>query len=110
MLYLRGREIGDREVKELIQVATEEKHYELSSLLERFKLNRERVISFLGLELEPTGNSARLFATLVFLEDGLLQLRVKSKKQNTKRRLRFFRMALQLPIELQMQLCTASPG
>ena len=102
MLYLRGREIGD---EELIEVATRKNHHELSSLLERFKLNGEQVISQLNLELEPPCNSADLFATLVFLEDGLLKLKAKSKKQNRKRKMRFFRMALQLPIEVQMQLC-----
>ena len=61
--------------------------------------------SQLNVELEPPGNSALLFAALVFLEDGLLKLKGKSDRRNTNRSLRFFRMALQLPIELQMQLC-----
>ena len=105
VLCLRGREIGDKEMKTLIKVATQKNHIEIASLLKRFNQNCEQVISQLKVELEPPGNSALLFAALVFLEDGLLKLKEKSKKRNTKRRLRFFRMALQLPTELQMQLC-----
>jgi len=105
VLYLRGREIGDEEVKELITVAAKQNHTEIDSLLQRFKQNHEQVISQLSVELEPPGNSALLFAALVFLEDGLLKLKGKSDRRNTNRSLRFFRMALQLPIELQMQLC-----
>jgi len=92
-------------MKTLIKVATQKNHIEIASLLKRFNQNCEQVISQLKVELEPPGNSALLFAALVFLEDGLLKLKEKSKKRNTKRRLRFFRMALQLPTELQMQLC-----
>ena len=105
VLYLRGREIGDEEVEKLIKVATEGNHHELASLLERFKLNREQIISQLNVELEPPGNPAHLFATLVFLEEGLLKLSENPKEQNMMCYPRFFRMALQLPIELQMQLC-----
>ena len=105
VLYLRGREIDDTEVRDLITVATEKNHSEIVNLLKRFKLNREHTIFQLEWELEPPGNLALLFAALVFLEVGLLRLKVKSKKQNDKRRLRFFRMALQLPTELQMPLC-----
>ena len=82
-----------------MEVASERNHTEIASLLQKFKQNRERVTSQLNLELEAQGNSALLFA-LVFLKDGLLKLKGKSKKRNTKCRLRFFRMALQLPTEL----------
>jgi len=102
ILYLRGREIDNKEVKFLITVSTRQKHNEIASLLKRFKRNRQQVISQLNIELEPPGNPALLFAAPVFLEEGMLKLREKSKKR---RKPRFFRMALQLPIEGQMLLC-----
>ena len=80
ILYLRGREINEEEVQHLIEVATRQKQDEIASLLKRFKPNREQIISQLNVELEPPGNPALLFATLVFLEEGLLKLREKSKK------------------------------
>ena len=104
-LYLRGREINGREVKELIKIANKWKHSDIANLLERFTQNRERVIFQLNVDLEPFDNPALLFATLAFLEDGLLRLKSKPVTAADTTQQRFFRMALQLPIEVQMLLC-----
>ena len=60
VLYFRGREIGDKEVKTLIKVATEENHIEIASLLQIFNQNREREIS-----AECGAGAARKLSSLV---------------------------------------------
>jgi len=70
-------------------------------LLERFKRNPVMVVHEVQLELQ-FGNAvaAEVFALVVFLCDDLLQIK-DTYKRNTKR---FFLMAMQLPMELQMVL------
>ena len=54
-----------------------------------------------------SGTKRRSLALLLRMTKNLSDssMKEKSHRRNTKRRLRFFRMALQLPTELQMQLC-----
>ena len=105
VLYLRGREIKGKEVKWLIKEATDNGHGYLAELFKRFKADRELVIFQLNIELEPANKPALLFAMLAFLEDGLLKLKRTRRSNPAHNKLRFFKMALQLPIEVQMLLC-----
>jgi len=76
---------------------------ELVTLLERFKENPEDTRHAMRVELgwydEP---AAEMFALVVFVSDGLLQ--VQDTKITTPAA-RFFYIAAQLPLELQMVLC-----
>jgi len=81
---------------------------EVVALLERFKENpaetRHQVRLELGLVDEV---AAEMFAIVVFLSDGLLQ--VTQRDQSTSAA-RFFSIAAHLPLELQMVLCYRVAG
>jgi len=84
--------------------ATKMRKTEVATLLERFKENpvetRHAVRVELGLLDEL---AAEMFALVVFVSDGLLQ--VKNPVETTPPSARFFRIASQLPLELQMVMC-----
>jgi len=75
----------------------------VATLLERFKENpvetRHRVRLELGLVDEL---AAEMFALVVFVSDGLLQIRDTASSPPAAR---FFSIARRLPLELQMVLC-----
>ena len=73
----------------------------VASLLERFQANPPQTRSEIRKELGWFGEEAEMFALVVFLCDGLLELR----EENETGAARFFRVAKELPTELQMILC-----
>ena len=79
------------------------------SLLERFKKNpdhtRHEVRVDLGWYNEP---AAEIFAPVVFLSDGLLE--IKGNQGENESAKKFFRISRRLPIELQMILCHRAAG
>jgi len=127
-----GREIdlgkpGDLDKTDAIGVAKRNSETEVVTLLEKFKENpneiRHAVRVQLGLVDEP---AAEMFALVVFVSDGLLQIKhtttpspaarffsiarslpfLKSSNPNLDfGSQRFFRISAQLPLELQMVLC-----
>jgi hypothetical protein len=82
---------------------------ELASLLERFRENPSQVRHKVRLKLDWYNQEPpRLFAVVVFLSDGLLQ--VKGNQQNNDVAKRFLNIARRLPLELQMILCHCAVG
>ena len=103
-----GREIdlgkpGDVEKTDAIGAAKEFRRTEVVTLLESFKDNpvktRYQVRVKLGLVDET---AAEMFARVVFVSDGLLQIK---NTTTTTPAARFFNIARSLPLELQMVLC-----
>jgi len=76
---------------------------EVISLLERFKSDAAKTRHAVRLELGLLDELApEVFALVVFVSDGLLQI---SDTATTSLAARFFNIAAQLPLELQMVLC-----
>ena len=72
------------------------------SLLERFRDHQEEIRNEIRKELGWFDETAaEMFALVVFLSDGLLKI----EEENTAATPRFFRIAKELPLELQMILC-----
>ena len=72
------------------------------SLLERFKENPEETRYVVGVKLGLLDNlAAEMFALAVFVSDGILQVNDTIPSPAA----RFFSVATQLPLELQMVLC-----
>ena len=98
---------GDLDYTDAIGVAKEEGNTEVATLLERFKENpvetRHAVRVDLGLLDEL---AAEMFALVVFVSDGLLQINDTTSSPAA----RFFTIAAQLPLELQMVLCFRQVG
>jgi len=88
-------------------VAKKEGETEVVTLLERFKENpvetRHQVRVKLGL---ADALAAEMFALVVFVSDGLLQVKVTIATPAA----RFFSIVAQLPLELQMVLCFRQVG
>ena len=81
---------------------------EVASLLERFGENQEETRHAVRLELNCHDElAADVFALVVFVSDGLLQVNVKAPPTPAAR---FFSIAAQLPLELQMVLCYRMVG
>ena len=74
---------------------------EVVSLLEEFKENPEETRSKVRMEIGCDEAAAEMFALLVFVSDGLLQVNETTLTPAA----RFFEMARRLPLELQMMLC-----
>jgi len=91
-----------------IGAAKERGKAEVVTLLERFKenpgLTRQQVRVELGLLDEL---AAEMFALVVFVSDGLLQIKDTT---TTTPAARFFSIAARLPLELQMVLCFRQMG
>ena len=88
--------------------AKKEGKTEVAILLERFKENPAKTRYQVRLELGVADEvAAKMFAIVVFLSDGLLQ--VTQRDQSTSAA-RFFSIASQLPLELQMVLCYRVKG
>ena len=73
----------------------------VASLLERFRDHPEETRYEVRVELSWFGEEAEIFALVVFLCDGLLEIR----EGNTTGAARFLKMAKKLPMELQIVLC-----
>ena len=75
---------------------------EVVTLLERFKSDAAKTRHVMRVELGWYDEAAaKMFALVVFVSDGLLQV----KDTTTTPAARFFYIAAQLPLELQMVLC-----
>jgi len=78
------------------------------TLLERFKENPVETRHALRMELGYLDElAAEVFALVVFVSDGLLRVNDQSTALPTTR---FFAIAAQLPLELQMVLCFHQVG
>jgi len=88
---------------DVIEFAKQREEIEMATLLERFKENpvetRHQVRVELGLVDEV---AAEVFAMVVFVSDGLLQIKETTTTQPAAR---FFKISTQLPLELQIVLC-----
>jgi len=103
-----GREMdlgtpGDVYMTDAIGAAKEEGYSEVVTLLERFKENPVKTRHAMRVELGLLDDlAADLFALVVFVSDGLLQINETSTPSPAAR---YFSIAAQLPLELQMVLC-----
>ena len=100
-----GREMdlgkpGDVSKTDAIGVAKKYGKTEVATLLERFKNDASKTRHGVRVELGLLNElAAEMFALVVFVSDGLLQV------NDTTPAARFFSIAAQLPLELQMVLC-----
>jgi hypothetical protein len=100
----REMDLGEfgNQYNDAIEIAKKWRWVEVADLLAGFCVNPEgtryEVKMGLGLFQET---AAEFFALMIFFCDGLLEI----KEDNTNEASRFFRMAKELPIELQMVLC-----
>jgi len=107
-----GREIdlgkpGEVNMTDAIGVAKERGKREVVSVLERFKENPEETRHAVRVELGLLDAlAAKMFALVVFVSDGLLQINDTTPPPAA----RFFKIAAQLPLELQMVLCFRQIG
>jgi len=106
-----GREMdlgypGERKT-DAIGVAKKEGNTEVVTLLERFKSDTAKTISEVRVELGLLDELAsEMFAMVVFVSDGLLQIKDTPPSPAA----RYFSIASQLPLELQMVLCFRQVG
>ena len=102
-----GREIvlgkpGDHQT-DAIRVAKVEGKTEVATLLERFKENPVKARHAVRVELGLLDElAAEMFALVVFVSDGLLQINSTTTPSLAAR---YFSIATQLPLELQTVLC-----
>lgn len=115
-----GRELDlgnlEDEDDDVIGAASMNLRKRVMHLLERFRDHPQETRREMRIEINRKSRAAAadMFALVLFLCDGLLAIRknVTTKKQ-TPNRARFFMIARQLPLELQMVLCyrlVGSPG
>jgi len=79
------------------------------TLLERFKKNPEEIRHQVRVELGLLDDlAAEMFALMVFVSDGLLQ--VKKPVDTPPPAAKFLNVATQLPLELQMVMCYCFVG
>jgi len=107
-----GREVdlgkpGDVGKTDAIGVAKEWGKKEVVTLLERFKIDAAQTRHAVRVELGLLDElAAEMFAVVVFVSDGLLQIKDSTPTPAA----RFFNIAAQLPLELQMVLCFRLAG
>ena len=89
---------------DVIGAAMENDRTEVVTLLEKFKSDAVKTRSEVRLEIGWYNEAAEMFAMVVFVSDGLLKTKATGVKARAKRT-RFFNIASQLPLELQMVLC-----
>ena len=105
-----GREMdlgkpGDVDTTDAIGGAKDDGEKEVVTLLERFQENPVKTRLQVRLEIGwYNETAAEMFALAVFVSDGLLKTKVTGVKAGAKRT-KFFNIAAQLPLELQMVLC-----
>jgi len=108
-----GREMdlgkpGDVYETDAIGAAEKEGHAEVVTLLERFESDSTKTRHAMRVELGWYDEAAaEMFALVVFVSDGLLQIKDTT---TTTPAARFFNIASQLPLELQMVLCYRQMG
>ena len=94
---------GDVYTTDAIGVAKENDATEVAILLERFKSDAAQTRHAMRLELGWYDEAAaEMFALVVFVSDGLLHVNDTTTRTPAAR---FFSIAAQLPLELQMVLC-----
>jgi len=94
---------GDVDRTDAIGIARKKKKTEIATLLERFKSDATRTRHLVRVELGLLDDlAAEMFALVVFVSDGLLQIKDTTIPTPAAR---FFAIARQLPLELQMVLC-----
>jgi len=107
-----GREMnlgkpGDVYTTDAIGVAKKKGRAEVVILLERFKENPVETRHAMRVELGFLDDmAAEMFALVVFVSDGLLQIKDTTPSPAA----RFFKIARSLPLELQMVLCFRQVG
>jgi len=107
-----GREMdlgkpGERKT-DAIGVAMKYRKPEVVALLERFKSNATRTRHAMRVKLGLLDElAAEMFAMVVFVSDGILQVNAPTTPSPAAR---FFSIAAQLPLELQMVLCFRQVG
>ena len=103
-----GREMdlgtpGDTYKTDAIGVARKRRKGEVATLLERFKSDAAQTRHMVRLELGWYDSAAaKIFAVVVFVSDGLLQINDTTTPSPAAR---YFKIARRLPLELQMMLC-----
>jgi len=98
------REPGDVGKTDAIGVAKMLGKTEVATLLEKFKSDATQTRHAVRVELGLIDElAAEMFAMVVFVSDGLLK--IKNLVDSTPAAARFFNIATQLPLELQMVLC-----
>jgi len=99
---------GDVYKTDAIGAAKERGKTEIVTLLERFKENPEETRYQVRVELGLLDElAAEMFALVVFVSDGLLQFNDTTTPSPAAK---FFSIATQLPLELQMVLCFRQVG
>jgi len=96
--------IGAAKKAMIYRIETERKRQtEVVTLLERFKSDAAQTRYVIRVELGLLdGVAAEMFAMVVFVSDGILQI---NDTKTTTPAARFFKIARRLPLELQMMLC-----
>ena len=90
-----------------IRVANEYGKTEVVTLLERFQSDARKTRSEVRLEIGWYDLAAEMFALVVFVSDGFLQIKDTTTPSPAAR---YFSIAAQLPLELQMVLCFRQVG
>jgi hypothetical protein len=98
----REMDLGEpgNEFNDAIWVANEKEITKVALLLEKLKAAPTQTRSEIRKEVGWFGDEAELFALVIFLCDGLLEI-----KRAGRETARFFKIARRLPMELQMLLC-----
>ena len=97
-----SREIRDIDKTDAIGAAKERGKTEVVTLLERFKSDATQTRHLVRVKLGWYNEAAaEMFALVVFVSDGLLQIKDTTPSPAA----RYFSIAAQLPLELQMVLC-----
>ena len=108
-----GREMdlgkpGDVYLTAAIGVAKQQDKTEVATLLERFKSDAAKTRHAVRVELGFLDDlAAEVFALVVFVSDGLLQINDTTTPSPAAR---FFSIATRLPLELQIVLCHRQVG
>jgi len=99
---------GDIDKTDAIGVAKMYDYTKVVTLLERFKDNPVKTRHAMKVELGFVDDlAAEVFALVVFVSDGLLQIKDTTSPSSAAR---FFNIARRLPLELQMMLCHRQVG
>jgi len=99
--------LGNRP-SDAIKAASESPGSGVGDLLESFKENPLKTRHKVRTDIGWHGPAAAVFALVVFLSDGLLE--VSQGKKGSEAAFRFFAMIRRLPLELQMVLCFVQTG
>jgi len=98
---------GEADKTDVIWEAKKNGKTEVVTLLERFKSDAAKTRHAMRVELGFVDElAAEMFALVVFVSDGLLQINDTTPSPAA----RFFSIAAQLPLELQMVLCFRQVG